>query len=153
MFGFIRAAASALRAGAARAAKAIRKPFQRKAPKASEAPTSARQAKGALDAIRETGIAETLSKPEPKLHQKLALEGKNQEKIFYARTQKLWEGLPNAARNEAIMEALGVDSIEEAYRIVLNDVERELGANLPDNWDTMTDEERYDYIMSILSRR
>lgn len=45
------------------------------------------------------------------------------EKIFYMATQDVWAGrsMTPEKRNEAIMEALGVDSLEDAYRIVLSE--------------------------------
>lgn len=44
------------------------------------------------------------------------------EKIFYMSTQDLWVGSDDPKeRNQKIMDALGVDSLEEAYRIVLSE--------------------------------
>lgn len=45
--------------------------------------------------------------------------GKVKTKIFYRATQKFWEGKKGQARNEAIMQALGVKSMAEAYKIVM----------------------------------
>lgn len=41
------------------------------------------------------------------------------ERIFYMSTQSVWAGLPNEDRDQAIMKALGVKSLEEAYQIIL----------------------------------
>lgn len=41
------------------------------------------------------------------------------EKIFYMSTQSIWRGHSNEDRDKVIMEALGTDSLEEAYRMVL----------------------------------
>lgn len=41
------------------------------------------------------------------------------ESIFYAATQDYWQGGPAADRDKLIMEGLGVDTLEEAYEIVL----------------------------------
>ena len=38
--------------------------------------------------------------------------------FFYVATKRLWQGFPLADRNRAIMRGLGVESLEEAYRIV-----------------------------------
>ena len=43
---------------------------------------------------------------------------KEQVKIFYGATQKLWEGLPIEKRNEAIKNKLGVDTLEEAWDLI-----------------------------------
>jgi len=45
--------------------------------------------------------------------------GKEKTKIFYAATQNIWQGLPPAKRNKAIMAALGTDSMAEAYDKVM----------------------------------
>jgi hypothetical protein len=41
------------------------------------------------------------------------------ERIFYMSTQSIWAGLPNQDRDAAIMKALGVSSLEEAYDIII----------------------------------
>lgn len=41
------------------------------------------------------------------------------ERIFYTSTQSIWAGLPNDQRDQAIMKALGVSSLEEAYDLVI----------------------------------
>lgn len=41
------------------------------------------------------------------------------ERIFYMSTQSIWAGLPNADRDEAIMKALGVSSLRDAYDLVI----------------------------------
>lgn len=46
--------------------------------------------------------------------------GKANVKIFYAATQSIWEGIPYNKRDNAIMNALDVDSLREAYRMVLS---------------------------------
>lgn len=38
--------------------------------------------------------------------------------FFYVSTRQMWQGYPAAQRNEYIMRGLGVESLEEAYRIV-----------------------------------
>ena len=40
-------------------------------------------------------------------------------KIFYKATEDMWLGMPLHKRNEAIMQKLGVNSLEEAMKIVL----------------------------------
>lgn len=141
MFGFIRAAATALRAAASRAAKAIRKPFQRtpKAPEPSRAPKPPK----APEIPKAPSVPRTFA---PRTR-------KGMEKLFYAKTRDIWEGLPSAFRNEAIMDALGVDSLEGAYDIVMADLRMEMEGELPERWETFTEEEQYDWAMSILGRR
>lgn len=39
--------------------------------------------------------------------------------FFYVATKRLWQGYPLRERNDRIMSGLGVDSLEEAYRIVI----------------------------------
>lgn len=46
---------------------------------------------------------------------------REETKVFYTMTKDLWEGVDPSKRNEAIMEALGVETLEEAWRIVMND--------------------------------
>lgn len=48
---------------------------------------------------------------------------KHLERIFYMATQSIWRGKPNENRDEAIMKALGVTSLEEAYEKVLEENE------------------------------
>lgn len=43
-----------------------------------------------------------------------------QVSIFYKSTQNVWEGKPGN-RNKAIMDYFGVDSLEEAFNMVMND--------------------------------
>lgn len=39
--------------------------------------------------------------------------------IFYAATQRLWQGKPYAERNKTIMQKLGVKTMAEAYQMVM----------------------------------
>lgn len=41
------------------------------------------------------------------------------ERIFYISTQQIWADKPNEERDKAIMDALGVSSLEEAYDLVI----------------------------------
>lgn len=41
------------------------------------------------------------------------------ERIFYISTQQIWADKPNEKRDKAIMDALGVSSLEEAYDLVI----------------------------------
>lgn len=50
----------------------------------------------------------------------LGPQGTLKVKMFYRATQNAWEGLPAAERQEAIIKALGVNSLEEAYVKVMN---------------------------------
>lgn len=38
--------------------------------------------------------------------------------FFYVATKRLWQGFPLGERNQRIMQGMGVESLEEAYRIV-----------------------------------
>lgn len=40
---------------------------------------------------------------------------------FYRATQSIWEGLPQAERNNAITAKLGVTDLQQAYEMVMND--------------------------------
>lgn len=42
-------------------------------------------------------------------------------KIFYRATQRYWEGLPAAQRNQAIMARMGVSSLSEAFERIMSD--------------------------------
>lgn len=50
----------------------------------------------------------------------LGEQGTLKAKIFYRATQNAWQGLPNVQRAQAIMDALGVSSLEAAYNLVMN---------------------------------
>lgn len=56
-------------------------------------------------------------------------EAAQAEGIFYAATQDIWSGR-YADRDAAIMEAIGVDTLEEAYTVVLRQNEEALRAAL-----------------------
>jgi len=62
------------------------------------------------------------------------------ERIFYISTESFWSGKDPQDRDKAIMKELGVDSLEEAYRIVLEANEeavekmRELGGGGFTKW-------------------
>lgn len=49
----------------------------------------------------------------------LGSKGREKTQLFYRVTQKLWEGKALAERNNAIMEGLGVSSLQAAYAKVL----------------------------------
>lgn len=53
-------------------------------------------------------------------------EGRAKTKIFYRATQKYWQGAPNEERNKRIMAAMGVDSLSEAYDIIMSENEEAL---------------------------
>lgn len=42
------------------------------------------------------------------------------ERIFYMSTESIWSGKEPQERDQAIMDALGVDSLEEAYKLVID---------------------------------
>lgn len=48
---------------------------------------------------------------------------KHLERIFYMATQSIWRDKPNEERDQAIMKALGVESLEDAYTKVLEENE------------------------------
>lgn len=50
----------------------------------------------------------------------LGAKGREKTQLFYRVTQKLWEGKPLAERNNAIMEGLGVSSLEVAYAKIMS---------------------------------
>ncbi len=50
----------------------------------------------------------------------LGQRGQLKVQMFYRATQSAWEGLPNQERTKAILDALGVKSLEEAYVKVMN---------------------------------
>ena len=50
----------------------------------------------------------------------LGAKGREKTQLFYRVTQKLWEGKPLAERNNAILEGLGVSSMQAAYAKVLS---------------------------------
>lgn len=50
----------------------------------------------------------------------LGKHGEQAVTIFYAATKKIWRGKNPAKRNELIMKALGAETIEEAYKLVLS---------------------------------
>ena len=49
----------------------------------------------------------------------LGAKGREKAQLFYRVTQRLWEGKPLAERNNAIMEGLGVSSLEAAYAKII----------------------------------
>lgn len=49
----------------------------------------------------------------------LGAKGREKVQLFYRVTQRLWEGKPLAERNNAIMEGLGVSSLETAYAKII----------------------------------
>lgn len=49
----------------------------------------------------------------------LGSHGREKVQIFYRVTQRLWEGKPMAERNRAILEGLGVGSMQEAYARIM----------------------------------
>lgn len=53
----------------------------------------------------------------------LQSKGKERVQLFYKATQPLWEGVPMAERNSAIMRALGVNTISKAFTKVMNQKE------------------------------
>lgn len=50
----------------------------------------------------------------------LGKHGEQAVTVFYAATKKIWRGKDPAKRNELIMKALGAETIEEAYKLVLS---------------------------------
>lgn len=50
----------------------------------------------------------------------LGAKGREKTQLFYRVTQQMWEGRPLAERNQAIMEGLGVASLEGAYAKVMS---------------------------------
>lgn len=50
----------------------------------------------------------------------LGKHGEQAVTIFYAATKKIWRGKDPAKRNELIMKAMGAETIEEAYKLVLS---------------------------------
>lgn len=78
------------------------------------------------------------------------LSGKSQARIFWMSTRKLWMGVPPERRYEAIMQALGTDSLRLAFDRVLRyneaavstaeSAEREVRDTLTDMGDERGDE-------------
>lgn len=50
----------------------------------------------------------------------LGAQGQLKTQMFYRATQNAWQGKPNAEREQAIKDALGVDTLEQAYTKVMN---------------------------------
>lgn len=50
-------------------------------------------------------------------------KGRERVQLFYKATQPLWEGKPMAERNAAIIQALGVSSLSQAFIKVMNQKE------------------------------
>lgn len=50
----------------------------------------------------------------------LGSKGREKTQLFYRVTQRLWEGKPLAQRNQAIIEGLGVNNLQQAYAKVLS---------------------------------
>lgn len=50
----------------------------------------------------------------------LGEKGQLKVQMFYRATQNAWQGMPNNEREQAIKDALGVDSLEQAYNKVMN---------------------------------
>lgn len=48
--------------------------------------------------------------------------------FFYVATRRLWASSPYDQRNEVIMRRMGVDSLEEAYRIVMRENRKQIAA-------------------------
>lgn len=53
---------------------------------------------------------------------------KHYERIFYMATQGIWKGRDNKDRDQAILDALGFTSLEEAYKYVLEQNEDAIAA-------------------------
>ena len=147
--GILRAAFAAIRAGFSTAAKSFRATRaegklrrMERAEKRPTAPTKRAERTARSKGLTERGITrETIAT-------------KTADKLFYAATKSLWKGAPKAIRDTLIMDELGVKSLDEAKDIVLNrEVRKFLGKDLPANWDEMTDDERYEWLMSILAAR
>lgn len=84
---------------------------------------------------------------------------------FYRATQSIWEGLPAAERNNAIMSELGMTDLQQAYDMIMNDpavrenlqrvenVGRDLEGYTDENADFYEDRdienERYDIVSSF----
>lgn len=78
------------------------------------------------------------------------LSGKSQARIFWMSTRKLWMGAPPDQRYQRIMEALGTDSLRDAFERVLElndravrmarEAEREVSDTLRDMGDERGDE-------------
>lgn len=64
----------------------------------------------------------------------------NDVSLFYKATQQFWQGEPRDKRNEIIMKHLGVDTIEQAYDMVMKDKARIDEIMDKYQW---TEEERY----------
>lgn len=50
----------------------------------------------------------------------LGAQGQLKTQMFYRATQNAWQGRPNTEREQAIKDALGVDTLEQAYTKVMN---------------------------------
>lgn len=46
---------------------------------------------------------------------------KEETKVFYTMTRELWNGVEQSKRNDAIIKAFGVDTLEGAWNIVMSD--------------------------------
>lgn len=82
------------------------------------------------------------------------LSGKSQARIFWMSTRKIWMGEPADRRYEAIMKAMGTDSLREAFERVLEYNERAVSMAIDAERrvrDTLTDmgDERGDEPVSI----
>ena len=75
------------------------------------------------------------------------------KKLFYERTRQFWEGKDPLFRDSYIMDGLGVSSLEDAKATVFSNILGELQGKYPDDWESMTDEERYRWALSVLARR
>lgn len=75
-----------------------------------------------LKELRETGYSfrKELSRAASGKISALGARGQLKAKAFYRATQNIWQGLPNSEREQAIKDALGVDSLEAAYNKVMN---------------------------------
>lgn len=64
-------------------------------------------------------FAEQLKKAKRGEISALGSKGREKTQLFYRVTQPLWEGMPLAQRNQAIIEGLGVKNLQQAYSKVL----------------------------------
>ena len=148
--GIFRALASAFRAAASKFANKARNVAHR-ASKRQKDITTQNVRKSAEKKIRQYG--ERRAKQIQTLSE-MDFSRETMEKLFFQRTERIWRGLDPTKRYRAIFDALGVDSLDEAYEIVFRDLFYTLSdEDKPNAWDAMTDEEQYRYAMSIVVRR
>ncbi len=76
---------------------------------------------------------------------------KSEVKIFYASTMEFWQGKDALSRNQYIMDALGVKSLEEAFDIIMGTQEAQDALQRAGKEQEIETEKSPDYIDYLLS--